>query len=436
MSVDMKKLGGLIGLAGIAGLGVGILSAQGCDQVAKQCGLECPADGVAEGNFSITGNLSVDGFFKSVVDFKTVATNVAADIKAELGAIQAGFGLTNAEVEAAGSLGAAIQGKLDADFKASITVDAQPAKCEVNAKLAIEAQADCAVKAGCEVDAGELAVECSGTCTVEANVEGGCEANAEVVCQISGPEVSCEGTCEGTCTVAVEAGGSCEGRCNGECTGSTDAGGKCDGECKGSCELSGSAAAECSGSCNGSCSYKPAEASCQAGATVECQLKAEAKAECTGRCDGEFTPPSVNCEASASCEASAKADAEFNVECTPPSISVDVVVDASVSAEAEAQLKAAVGVLKVRLPKVLAALKKSETILDAGAKLGKAGATAVEGTLSGLADGDIDVVAAYRIGTCALPELKASASAIASSGKGLEAQVSEVKSLSSAIGMN
>lgn len=440
MNVRIIKLGSLVGISALA---LGLLSANGCDEAAKQCGLECSETGVADGNASISGYIAIDSFFQSVVNFKGVANGVAADIRAELSGIQLAFGLSDAEVKAKGSLGAAVAAKLDADFKASIKVDAQPAKCEIDASVSLEAQAQCSAKAGCEVDKGKLAVQCEGTCTAEANVsasgEVSCEGEAKVACEVSGPQLTCSGTCEGSCTVDVAASGSCEGACKGECSGSTDAGGHCNGTCSGKCELSGMAAASCSGTCSGSCTAVPPSGKCEANANVKCQAKAEAMAnatvECKGSCDAEFEPPKVDCEASASCEASAKADAKFQAKCTPPSIQIDVDYSASLSASAQAQADFAIGELKVRLPRLLAALEKAKLVVEAGKQLGTDGAAAIKGTVQGVADGDVGVVAAYRIATCVPDQLTASTGAITASGKGLSDQVTAAGTLTSTFAM-
>jgi hypothetical protein len=191
--------------------------------------------------------------------------------------------------------------------------------------------------------------------------------------------------------------------------GDTDQGagcnGTCMGMCQGSCELSGMAALDCKGTCNGSCNYKPAMAKCEANAQVECRLHAEAKAECTGSCDGEFTPPSAECDASASCEASAKADAKFTASCTPPSIDIDFVLAGNLDATAQARFDFVLGEMRARLPRLFAALKKGNLVASAGVELAGDAQAAISGTVDALGSGDVDFVAAYRIGKCVPDQL-------------------------------
>jgi hypothetical protein len=447
----MKRRNEILGqVLGVTVLTVGLLSMASCDENAKNpletvCpGLACSDDGVLEGNASITGFSSIDTFFQSVVNFRGVATGVTADINAELAGIQADFGISDADLKASGGkLDAAIKAKLTSTYKMKLVVKAQPAKCEIDAKFSAEVRANCQAKAGCDVDPGKASVECMGTCTVDANVEGKCDANADVVCNVSGPQVACMGSCEGTCTadlnVAASCTGNCVGTCSGTCEGDTDTGagcnGTCMGMCQGKCEATGSAALDCKGSCNGSCSYKPGMASCMANAKVDCELKADAKAECRGRCDGEFEPPMVDCDASASCEASAKAEAKFQARCTPPSIDVKWVSTGAVDAGVKAQFDYAMGQLKVRLPRLSASIKKADLVVDAGGDLGSDGAKAIKGTLSALGDGDVDFVAAYRIGKCAPSELDDSSKVIADASGDLNAALSTAKGVTTAVGM-
>jgi hypothetical protein len=224
------------------------------------------------------------------------------------------------------------------------------------------------------------------------------------------------GGCEGTLMGGV---------CNGKCTGT----------CSANCELTGMAAVDCKGTCNGSCSYKPANAMCTANAKVECELMAEAKAECSGHCDGEFTPPTVDCEASASCEASAKAQAKFQAKCTPPSVDIRLETSLAAGAMGRAQLDYAVADLKVRLPRLLASLKKADLVVDAGTELGASGKGAIMSTVDAIGKGDLDLVATYRVGACVPSELSASATAITESGEGLASQVTAAAEVSAAIGM-
>jgi hypothetical protein len=446
MNRSNEFLSQALGVGMLSVFSIALLSTTSCDDgLDSVCpGLACADEGVAEGNASITGFASIDAFFNSVVNFKGVATGVTADINAELAGIQADFGVSPADVMAAGGkLDAAIKAKLDTTYKMKLVVKAQAPKCEIDAKFSAEVRASCQAKAGCEVDPGKASVQCMGTCSVDASVEGKCEAEADVVCKVSAPSFMCMGTCEGSCTTKLMAAASCSGTCNGTCSGTCEGNtasgnmcnGTCMGMCTGECTATLEASAMCNGSCNGTCSYKPGMASCDARAKVECQLKAEAKAECRGRCEGEFEPPMVDCDASASCEASAKADAKFQAKCTPPSIDIRWVSTGSVSAEVKAQFDYAMGNLKVRLPRLRAAIAKADIVVAAGKELGGDGAQAIEGTLDAFGEGKVDFVAAYRIGKCAPKELDASAKVITDASGSLNGALSTAKSVTAAVGM-
>ena len=122
----IKKLG-FFG-APLAIMVAGAAAAQGCDgdEIAKQCGLECSAVGVAGGDFSISGVSSVDGFFAAVVRVDTVTTQVTGDIRAQLDGIAVSLGLepgaTGAEIKAA------LQAKFAANLEGGLKIDFQPAK--------------------------------------------------------------------------------------------------------------------------------------------------------------------------------------------------------------------------------------------------------------------------------------------------------------------
>jgi len=471
MNVTISNMGRAIS---VAALGLGLLGSAGCDEAKKAActDYECAKDadgkasGIVEGNASIAGFAPIDGFFQAVVNFNKAASTVSADINAELEGIGLAVGIDPAKLKASldgkADLGAEINAQLMADFGAEITINAQPPKCQVDASVTLEAQAKCNASANCEVEPGSVP-KCEGECTAEVSASGECSADAEIKCEVSGPSLECEGECSGSCELEVSASGECsascsgtctldvaakcEGTCNGECdaecsvkntdgsckgtcmgmckgTCELSAGGSCSGKCEGKCEATGMAAAKCEGKCSGSCKAAPPMGKCEGSAQAKCDVKADAKAGCTASCDGEFTPPKAKCDASASCEASAKADAKVSASCTPPSLDIDVAFKAmgsfDVNAEGQAGIDArakwdfVLGELKARLPRLLASLKKGELVFNAGVELAGSGKTAVEGSLKALADGEIDLLAAYRIGpgNCVAPELKKVATVI------------------------
>ncbi len=436
MKLTINKMGRAIS---VAALGLGLVGSAGCDEAGKACGLECPENGIAEGNASISGYAAIDSFFSSVVRFKQTAGSVSAGIQAELDAIQAGFQISDADLKAeGGDLGAAIAGKLDADFKAKLTIDAEPARCEVDASVTVEATVDCQVEAGCKVDPGMVSVECKGECTAEANVMAECSGEAKLECEVTGPSVECSGTCEGSCelTVAAKCEGTCNGTCDGTCSamgGNGSCAGSCDGMCKGSCEAN--AGASCSGKCSGSCKAEAPMGGCDASAKASCKASADASVECKGTCEGDFEPPKADCKASASCESSAKADAKFNVQCSPPRVDIKFTLAAALDAKAQADFDFAIGSLKAHLPSLLASIKKGKLVVDAGVELAGDGKKAIEGTLSALADGDVGVVAAFRIASCVPDELKVVGMVITDSGKELSASAEGAAGVTAALGM-
>ncbi len=411
-------------------IGMGSFAATGCDgddplgvgQLAEECGLTCPGDGegVASGNFSISGLPNVDGFFAAVVRLNEASAQVTGNIQGELDAIALSLGL---EKGAAGAdIKAALEAKIAANLDGGLSINFAPPKCEVSASATIEATAKCDV----EVDAGEVSASCEGSCEAEVSASGEveCDASATVVCEGTAPNFACEGTCTGSCE--LEAGATCEGTCQGECDGTctvTNAdgscNGSCDGECKGSCELT--AGASCEGKCTGTCSYTPPDAKCEASASASCQadVEAEASVECKGSCDGTVTPPS----ASAECEASAKAEAEVSAECTPPALEVDFAFNAELQADADAQLEfnAWLNGFKGHLSALVAASAKAEILVDAALDLEAAGEGAVTGVFDGLtSSGDIKT----KIGAgCAVLEMPAAVQLVVDAGVEVTAQV-------------
>src|SRR5215203_2331518 len=89
----------LVGMIFAAGVTTATIPGCGEDgplgDLAKECGLTCPADGegIVAGNFSISGVASIDAFFGSVVTFSSKANLVADNINGELAKIKARLGL-------------------------------------------------------------------------------------------------------------------------------------------------------------------------------------------------------------------------------------------------------------------------------------------------------------------------------------------------------
>jgi hypothetical protein len=471
---------------GLLGIGLGALllapTLQGCEEAAKQCGFECSATGVADGNASITGLQSIDGFFASVLTFESKANAVSAGINAELKAIAASVDLEGgAEADFKTKFQAAVKAKFNLDSE--LKVEYQAPKCEVSAKATIEATAKCDV----DVDPGSVKAECSGTCEVDpgkVELEGRCgaEVDAKLSCTGTAPDLKCsgecsgeceldvaakcEGTCKGSCelTAAAECSGTCTGTCEGNCEGKCDgntssgakcagqcegtcsagckgkcelaAGGSCSGSCKGSCEFK--AAAKCDGKCKGSCKYTPPTAECTGGAKAEvyCEAKANVeppKVQCEGKCDAEITPP----KASAECQAKAKADAQVSAECTPPSIGVTYKLkagaDASADATAKAKFEAWLTQFKAHLSAIVAMKAQAGIVLKAGADIGTAASGVIKNVGKEL-EAKADLAAAYKITNCLPDELGDVGKVISGATTKLNASVSGTTSLLGALG--
>lgn len=419
-------------IAGGLVAGLAMTAVQGCDDgalgnLAEQCGLVCAAEGIAEGNASISGVASVDAFFGAVVTFSQAAIDVSAGIDAELRGIAVSLGLDPAAGGA--EIKAAIQAKISGAVSGGLKVTYAPPACAVSASATVEATAKC----DATVDPGMVKVECSGSCEADASVSATCDASAEVKCTAQAPSVACSGMCEGTCSAM--GGVACEGTCNGGCTGmcsvknaNGDCAGRCEGTCTGTCQLT--AAATCEGNCEGSCTYTPPDAKCDANAQIKCEAKADAKVECNGRCDGEVTPP----KASAECEASAKAEVNAKVECTPPAVEITWQWSASLMGDAQGQadFKAWVTGFKGRFAALLAATKRVEFVLKAGAGLSAAASGAVKGAIEVQASGDVDLKGSVGL-ACAITELGSVAGVITDGTTRLQASASGAVDVTGAV---
>ena len=415
----------------LSGLAV---AAPGCDalgDLAKECGLVCPDTGIVEGNASISGIVSVDSFFSAVIEVRNAAAQVSGTVRAELEGMAASLEIEGYADMTLDQLSAAVVGGLEAKFSANLQgglqIKFEPAKCQASLDVAVSAAAECDV----EVDPGSIEAKCMGSCEVSAEVAADCQAMGTLECTGKAPNFECSGSCQGDCQLDVAA--SCEGTCNGTCTGTCsvtnaqgDCAGACDGMCQGTCELE--AGGSCSGSCEGSCTYDPGGASCEAGATASCDVSAMADAKCEGKCEGSVEPPEVSAE----CQASVEAKANASVECTPPSLSVSFQFAAGLDAEAQAEFKIWLEGFKARFSNMLAASAKLEFVLDAAGGLVVAADGAVRGVFNEIGSGDLNLKASIGIG-CALDELEAVGSALASAQGELTASISATASVSGAV---
>jgi hypothetical protein len=426
-------------------------------EVLSLCGYDVTCKSFADGEVNISGNRKVDAFFGAAANLELQAGMLEASVATDLRNIVGILGLelaANASIE---DLSAAISGHITGGFggmiEGNVTLDYKEPQCSVTAQATLEASAKCDV----EASGGSAMVECKGECVADANAMLDCGADVDLQCTGTAPSFACEGSCSGTCNLT--AGGSCSGECKGTCTveaeancdgeftASTEegaaegsgtckarAGAKCDGTCTGSCELT--AAAECTGECKGECKYTAPEGGCTGGAKASCEGSADVSVMCQGECKGEVTPPMVE----ADCQATAKAEAEFSAECTPPSVGLSYQLSASAQAmfegDAEAQVafEARLQAFATAYGELIAKGAKIELVANAGLGLAEAGAGAVGGIIGDLAgDGDADIQARFD-GFCAVGELEVALQAVTAAGDSLEASVSGVAAVTTAIG--
>jgi hypothetical protein len=169
---------------------------------------------------------------------------------------------------------------------------------------------------------------------------------------------------------------------------------------------------------------------CEASAKAECSATGEAMVMCSGRCEGSIEPPSAKAE----CQASAKAEASLNVECTPPRVAAKFALKAGLDVEAQAKFEAAVkNLVELRLPRILASVKKAELVVDAGAELTASASGAVKGAVMGLSGENPNLRVFFGV-KCALGELNAVGAAIGGASARLEGNISAVAELTGAVG--
>lgn len=361
---------------------VGVLAVFGfggaCDELKEACG---PCGSVEAADGAISGDASLDAFFKAVGDLNKSVGKINAGFEGNVKALAEAFGV--ATVDADGNAIAldvlvddvvlAIEGEFEANVQGSIKIDYAPPKCAVDVNASFSASAQCEAKAGCDVDVecsgGEISFECSGTC------EGKCEGECSVpVCTVAmDASLACSGECSGKCTApsaSVECSGECRGTCEGECSAYDGAGncqGACDGQCDGECAVEttgGSCEAKCEGECK---AQVAAEAECQG----ELGCKGECSGSCSGGCKGEVSAPkcsaNAECEASAKCEAQANASASANVSCTPPSLKLSYVLNASLDANGKAEFEGKIKAFKDNMIGMLQGMANLKILVDADA---------------------------------------------------------------------
>lgn len=422
--------------------GLASVSVTGCDKVeeiAEQCDLTCPADGIIQGNASISGIPSVDSFFAATIDVRNATLELETSLRTELLALATALGIEKPSNDIK-TLGQQVRDALKAQFSAKleggISIGFAPPKCEADLEVAVKASAQCDV----EVKPGKAEFSCSGSCDIEASVEAQaqCKASGTLRCQVTAPAIKCEGTCAGTCQmeVAAECSGTCSGTCEGNCSACvggecktdgngviTNCAGTCSGSCQGSCEMS--AGASCAGKCEGTCEYTAPQGGCEANAAVRCEAKAgvDMKVDCKGSCQGTIEPPKMKAE----CEASVKAKARADLKCTPPQLDIDYNFKASIGADGKAEFRALLNVLRLRFAAILALESKAQAVVDAAAGLGKNADTIMSGVKARV-EADVSIKSIRDI-SCAVKEAKNVVTMMNQSGNSLKASIGAAASV-------
>ncbi|EDM75205.1 hypothetical protein PPSIR1_41049 [Plesiocystis pacifica SIR-1] len=434
----LKSLSPAFALAALAGL---VLS--GCGDDGGPCGLTCPDLGLAEGNASISGVVSIDAFFGAVLAVRDAAATVSGNVRGELEGIAASLEIEGYQELSFDELALAVQGGLQAKFEANLegnlVISYEPPRCQANVDVAVQAAAECDV----DVDPGMIEVQCMGSCEVSAEVAAQCEAEGTLECTGKAPDFSCSGTCSGSCQLEASAAcsGSCRGTCDGECSACvggecetdgmgniTNCSGSCSGGCEGTCELE--AGGECGGRCEGECTYMPAEGGCEAGATAKCDVSAMADVECQGGCEGDVQPPEVSAE----CQASVEAKAEASVECTPPSLSVEFQFAAGLDADAQAEFKIWLEGFKTRFAGLVAASAKLDSVSGALEGLASASISVVPDAIAEIqGSGELSISVVTGLG-CALTEVEAVGTALSSATADVTGSLNAVAMVSASVG--
>lgn len=383
--------------------------------LASQCGLTCPKEGISKGNAAISGLASVDAFFGAVISYGRTAQSVSGGIEAQLDAIKADFGIA-ADADLQSQLSAQIAAYVDGD----VTAQAEPAQCFIDTKALLQAEAACDSK----IDPDHDMVACKGTCDGMAAADVRCESGSELHCTMAAASASCMGECQGSCVAQLSAAANCDGVCDGMCSGSCSAyvknaagdlrcHGTCAGQCNGACSTELATQTQCMGQCDGQCTVV-AQTSCSGDAHVSCKAKEGASVMCNGRCRGDCDAP----KAKAECEASAKAQAQLHVQCTPPRVVFQYKLASVNDSDTEGQTRFVAGLRKLEghLPALLAAIAHANSVSSAGELLSTSATGAVKASFKAATSGKLTAKESVGLG-CAVGELDSVADIISSSSE-------------------
>jgi hypothetical protein len=374
----------------------------------EQCGLQCPEEGILEGNSKISGLVEIDAFFGAVIDLRASTESVRDGIDAELSVVALSLGLdADADAQAVADTAELYIGiHTDGGLKLEMS---EP-QCQASVEVAATAAAECDV----DVDPGAINVECAGSCQVEAGAAVDCGADATLICKGGAPNFACAGSCTGECELTAAA--TCDGVCRGSCTGNcsvTDSmgncAGGCQGDCQGTCELK--AGGNCSGECRGTCEYEAGGGMCDASVEARCESDAGASVECEGTCRGEAEAPEVSAE----CEATVKAKADASLDCSPPQVTATWQWSAATAGDAmaQAEFKAWVRIISGAAAAMRSKGVKGDILLNGFVAMSESADGAVTAAAEAALDGNINAI----IGAgCALDELPNAATTLQASG--------------------
>src|SRR5580765_4284579 len=151
-----RKLRGLFYT--MPGVMLGALGASSCDKIADAipgadptaiCG-KCGT--VATGDFSISGDAKLDGFFAAVGSLQNASASIQGDFEGNIMALASVYGVTATKFQA--SVVDDVINAIKADFTANasggLSVVYKPPQCSADLNVSVQAQASCEAKAGCD----------------------------------------------------------------------------------------------------------------------------------------------------------------------------------------------------------------------------------------------------------------------------------------------
>src|SRR5262245_57102034 len=154
----------------------GGFASSGCDKAAEAAAEACgPCGTIATGDFSVSGDARLDGFFQAVGTLSNATATIKADFDSNIAALAGLYNIdVSAGVDAAAvdKVIAAIKGEVTANVTGGLSVQYKPPECKASISVAVQAEAQCEAKAGCDVQVqpGEVSVKCEGQCS------GSCDA--------------------------------------------------------------------------------------------------------------------------------------------------------------------------------------------------------------------------------------------------------------------